>query len=133
MSPVDLGIVYIRWGRSYISIAYCTTLSTLLHRTATMGKAGGVWGKYVGTVGAIDRMVNALLGAWGSLVAKSPVLTIVVSVICAIVLSGGLGLIGKNIESDGDKLWCVSTPVRLCRSACVFAMPARVLRIKSRE
>ena len=74
-----------------------------------MGKDGGVWGKYVGTVGAVDRMVNALLGAWGSLVAKSPVLTIVVSAICALALSGGLGLIGKNIESDGDKLWCVHT------------------------
>lgn len=70
-----------------------------------MGKQSA-WANYVYAVGAVDRAVNAALGAWGSIVAARPVLTIIVSSIVALALSGGLGLTGQNIESDGDKLWC---------------------------
>ena len=70
-----------------------------------MGKQNA-WMKYVYAVGAVDRAVNAALGAWGSIVAARPVLIIIISSILALALSGGLVLIGQNIESDGDKLWC---------------------------
>lgn len=93
-----------------------------------MSKNGSsVWRKYVDTVSVVDRTVNSLLGSWGSLVATRPVLTIAVSSIVALILSGGLALIGQNLESDGDKLWYVSYVARTFPCAASdFALPPRV-------
>lgn len=73
-----------------------------------MTSAAGVWQSYVQAVGAVDKGVNYGLGAWGRVVAKRPVLTVVGSAIAALCLSAGLLLIGDLVETESDKLWCVS-------------------------
>jgi hypothetical protein len=69
-------------------------------------KGSNVFRKYIDSVGVVDRAVNAGLGAWGALVAARPVLTIIVSSVVALALSGGMVLIGQRIETDGEDLWC---------------------------
>jgi hypothetical protein len=73
------------------------------------GRERSCWTAYVRAVGAVDRNVNHGLGWWGATVAQRPVITLVISLIVAIGLSAGLVLIVDNIESKGDKLWCVSS------------------------
>lgn len=73
----------------------------------------GVWHSYVDAVGTVERAFNRGLGAWGSLVARHPVLTIIVSGVVALILTGGLTLVGDNTESDSDKLWCVLWALRV--------------------
>ena len=73
-----------------------------------MSSAGGLWKSYVQAVGAVDKGVGHGLGWWGGVVAKRPVLCVALSSIAALVLSGGLLLIGDLVETESDKLWCAS-------------------------
>lgn len=66
----------------------------------------GIWAKYQRAVGSIDRNVNHALGLLGALVARRPVLTIVLSSIFALACASGLVLIGERVETESDKLWC---------------------------
>jgi hypothetical protein len=67
-----------------------------------------LWSRYVDIVGVVDKGVNYALGEWGAFVARRPVITMVVSCIASLGLMAGLVLIADNVESQSDKLWCVS-------------------------
>jgi hypothetical protein len=74
-----------------------------------MTSAAGLWHSYLQAVGVFDKGVSIGLGKWGALVAKRPLLTVVLSTIVALGLSAGLVMIGDLVETDAYKLWCAAS------------------------
>ena len=72
-----------------------------------------LWSKYVRLVGAVDRKVNHGLGALGNVVAQRPIITLVLSLLAALGLSGGMALVCSNIKTDSDQLWCADSALMM--------------------
>jgi hypothetical protein len=66
------------------------------------------WPSYVRAVGSVDRRVNDALGRVGAFVARRPVAVLISSVVIALICSTGLFRLSYLIETDAERLWCVT-------------------------
>lgn len=81
------------------------------------------WDGYKRNVGRVERFVGSRLGELGALVARKPVLTLLISAVVALAFSLVLPFkILDSIESRSEKLWCAASLVSLGAGARVHAL-----------